>query len=84
MLPDYTNACGWWPGSRIARAAIPVYDTLLLMNHQIGTAGFEPALTRFQSGDVDQATPRPVAGHEALTPRYPYMLYAAHIGANFL
>lgn len=32
----------------------------------VGTAGFEPALTRFQSGDVDQATPRPVVLHIAV------------------
>lgn len=32
----------------------------------IGMAGFEPALTRFQSGDVNQTTPHPVAPSQAV------------------
>lgn len=38
----------------------------------VGAAGFEPALTRFQAEDVDQATLRPVVGRVFTPPRVPH------------
>lgn len=37
-----------------------VTGTPSILDQQVGTAGFEPALTRIQTEDVDQATLRPV------------------------
>jgi hypothetical protein len=76
LLVNATHCIAW-----LWRARYPRSHSL------VGTVGFEPTLTRFQTEDVDQATPRPVVTSQALnytTCDKTFMLFRLRLAADFL